>query len=411
MAGFSKWWFTTKRTICGQSARAPLADAWWRQVEQVDRFSMEDLAISGRVFEAYDYKICQALLEAIENGGSSPLERKLLRFERELDAQSRLMTGRMVGRLIWLSYSTDSVSRQQYNEDHLRELKYPGDDRLEEFMDLWYKILGDNRDTISETAKEKVFYRKIKNSTVLRPWLDYYVRLADDHKDHCYEFLASGIDSYLKRADLDDNDKDLGDINYGLSPKKREPKKPTGGADAAGGGKGGAGGDGEKHCPHWLRGYCRDVRACNLGKHLASMKGTAGAGKGGADGPAAPATLPGGAANAGKGKGKGDGKGKKGDKKGGAAGSAAHRSGTPTRSTTLAADATVDELGRPMCYKFFDDGTCKLGADCPRYHGLATDGMIAEKEERQAKWKQDRDAAAASGGEQPKPKAKAKAKA
>ena len=64
-----------------------------------------------------------------------------------------------------------------------------------------------------------------------------------------------------------------------------------------------------------------------------------------------------------------------------------------------------------MCYKFFDDGTCKLGDLCTRYHGPPTDGMTAEKDERQAKWKQDRDAASATGDDQPAPKAKAKAKA
>jgi len=165
------------------------------------------------------------------------------------------------------------------------------------------------------------------------------VRLAVGHPDRTYEFLVSGVDSYLQQADLDENDHGLGDINYSLTPKERKPRKEKPPTDAAGGGKGG-GGTGEKHCPHWLRGYCRDVKACRLGQHLSSMKGTAGAGKGGGTNPAAPATLPGGATNAEKGKGKGDGKGKKkGDGKKGGGGSAAHRAGTPTRSTTLAADA------------------------------------------------------------------------
>jgi len=405
MAGFAKWWATLKRIICGQSSRAPRAMAWWRQVEDVETVTMEQLAVSGRMFEGYDYKICQALLEAIEADGSSPLERKILRFERELDAKRQLMTGRMVGRLIWLSYSTDSVSRQQFNEDHLRDLKYPGDNRLEEFMDCWHKILGDNRDTISEVAKEKIFFKKIKGSTVLKPWLDYYIRLADDHVDHNYEYLAAGIDSYLKRADLDDNDRDLGDINYGLSPKEgpkepRKSRKPL--TEAAGGGEvGSGGGDEEKHCPHWLRGWCRDGgKICRLGQHLPSMRGTAGAGKGVADGPAAPASLPGGATAAGADAGKGNGKGKKGK---GGGGSAAHRSGTPVRSTMLASDATLDEQGRPLCYQFYDDGKCKLGDACTRYHGPPTDAMLAEKEQRQATWKAARDAASAAGTEQPAP--------
>ena len=183
------------------------------------------------------------MLEAIEAAGSSPLERKLLRYERELDAKRQLMTGRMVGRLIWLSYSTDSVSRQQYNEDHLRDLKYPGDERLEEFMDLWYKILGDNRDTISDVAKEKIFFKKIKGSVVLKPWLDYYIRLQVGHSDRTYEFLVSGVDSYLQQADLDENDHDLGDINYSLTPKTPKPRKEKPPTDAAGGGKGAGGGE------------------------------------------------------------------------------------------------------------------------------------------------------------------------
>ena len=73
----------------------------------------------------------------------------------------------------------------------MRDLKYPGDERLEEFMDLWYKILGDNRDTISDVAKEKIFFKKIKGSIVLKPWLDYYVRLAVGHPDRTYMSSSS----------------------------------------------------------------------------------------------------------------------------------------------------------------------------------------------------------------------------
>ena len=174
------------------------------------------------------------------------------------------------------------------------------------------------------------------------------------------------------------------------------------------------------HCPHWLRGWCRDGKTCKLGEHVAAMKGSK---PKGAD-PACPTPqrgepTPGTDAAKGKGKdkdkGKGKGKGDKDKKKGKGKGGANNRAGTPVRSTTLDPTATLDEKGRPLCYKFMDD-RCPLGDECPCYHGPPTEAMLKEKIERQASWAEERKATAAGKAADPnaaaaKAKAKAKAKA
>ena len=67
-------------------------------------------------------------------------------------------------------------------------------------MEDWFRIEDDQEDSITDRQKERILYRKIKNSRVLKAYLDKYSMLDDDDPEHSYEFLLLSIDRYQQKT-------------------------------------------------------------------------------------------------------------------------------------------------------------------------------------------------------------------
>ena len=67
---------------------------------------------------------------------------------------------------------------------HLQELPYPGDSKLEDFVEDWFKIADDQEDPLSDRQLERILFEKIKGSAVLKPYIDKYNMFDDDDPDH-----------------------------------------------------------------------------------------------------------------------------------------------------------------------------------------------------------------------------------
>ena len=271
------------------------------------------------------------------------------------------LTGRLALRVVWEWFMVDETAKALYSINHLQDLPYPGDDYMVQFILDWRRILADQESNVTEVQKDRIFYKKIRNSKALRTYLDHYNRLDESKEDHSYTYFINSYDSYLKKTR---KDRHLNSLVGG----KGAHGDPTGG-----GGKG----DPTKRkatparhaqqCPFWLKpGGCRDPANCTLGPHDPEFQG-----KGKAPTPEGKGKGKGDADGKGKGKGKGQEKGNKGETK------------APVVDALKAAD------GREACLKFMA-GECD-NPDCPRFHGPFTKAMKAAY----AKWKADRDARAA----------------
>ena len=53
--------------------------------------------------------------------------------------------------------------------------------------------------------KETILFKKIKDSVVLKPYIDYYNMIDKDHKDHTYTYLIDSINRYLTKTKADGN--------------------------------------------------------------------------------------------------------------------------------------------------------------------------------------------------------------
>ena len=58
------------------------------------------------------------------------------------------------------------------------------------------RIVDDQEEPLTERQKERILYPKIKNSKVLKAYLDRYTMLDDDDEDHTYQFLVDSIEKY-----------------------------------------------------------------------------------------------------------------------------------------------------------------------------------------------------------------------
>ena len=173
-------------------------------------------------------------------------------------------------RLIYDWFLANEADTELLDINHLHDLPWLGDDRLPEFMDSWFRTLGDQQVDIDIRHKEKIFYRKIKKSTALRPYVDYYDRLKESHEDHTYTYLEDSVVSYIHKTRQARNLESH--AAQPALPKSKAGKRiasPALPEQLVG------------QCPFHITGGCRSPETCTLGAHDAHLKGAAkGKGKG-----------------------------------------------------------------------------------------------------------------------------------
>ena len=91
----------------------------------------------------------------------------------------------------------------------MNDLPYLGDDRLQDFLDAWMRLLNDQEENVSDRQKELMFYSKIKGSVALKSYVDHYYRLPDSDPEHSYEYLLISVETYLRRSELNANNSGL----------------------------------------------------------------------------------------------------------------------------------------------------------------------------------------------------------
>ena len=136
MKSFKEKWAEVRREVVNRSGRIKLADVWWRQIEDVTKFTFEDLAVPGKVFEQYDGKIFVAAVNSVDE----ELKRKILRMEEQSYKTGVRLSGRQTLRLILEHFRTDKVAKEMFHVMHFHALRYPGDSQLTQFMEDWYRL-------------------------------------------------------------------------------------------------------------------------------------------------------------------------------------------------------------------------------------------------------------------------------
>ena len=126
------------------------------------------------------------------------LLRKIERLEERAHKQNKIFTGRQAGRMVYMDFKTDRVSRNLFSVTHLQLLSHAQDSKLSGFLEDWFRILDDQELELDPLQLERIFYQKIKDSTALKPYLDQYRMMDETDFNHSYDYLLGSVEKYLE---------------------------------------------------------------------------------------------------------------------------------------------------------------------------------------------------------------------
>jgi hypothetical protein len=151
-----------------------------------------------------------------------------------------------------------------YSFNHLWDLKWFGDERINEFLKTWEKIWNalDGRDQLTADCKRDMFAKEVAKSHVLKVEYAHYEREVDHKRvDGTFEFLWKACESLINRREekkrVEEQRTAFQQMAKGGGKQQRKwndknngwsgPALPAAGADAKGKGGGkGKGGKGKK---------------------------------------------------------------------------------------------------------------------------------------------------------------------
>ena len=112
--------FQITKEVLNKSGRKELARTWFDQITDMASVTMEDLAVTGKAFEQYDYKVLDETLRCIQD--ETDLWREVRRNEDMMAKDGKDLTGRQALRLVYSYYMVDKTSRELYSILHLQKL-------------------------------------------------------------------------------------------------------------------------------------------------------------------------------------------------------------------------------------------------------------------------------------------------
>jgi hypothetical protein len=127
------------------------------------------------------------------------------------------------------SFKTENHMTTVYGYNHLYELEWYGDERIEEFSIKFIEIIDNLNETISDEAKRDILYKKMKLSKVLAEDLAHYRRQSvNKGADFTLDFLMDSMDRHVQLKQEEEN------VEAQNADLKKGSKRTDIAADAAG---------------------------------------------------------------------------------------------------------------------------------------------------------------------------------
>ena len=267
-------------------------------------------------------------------------------------SRGTVLRGRQLGWLVHNWFRLNPDMKQLYSIQDISDIKWMGDDKIFEFLELWKQIVANNAVQLTHKQLATILVQKLPvKSSAIGQDVAYWNRLPEDDPQKSYEYLINSMERHLDRVQMDKNQearraalqRGLGTQALGVNP-------------ASGGG--GGGGAPKRPCYFFNHGGCKNADGkCRFAHVLVP------------DAEKAKMERP------------------------------ASRSTSPRRGGGGANAASASTGGKLHCFKFLK-GTCDKGDNCMFAH--IPQEIVNEMNRAQAKAK-------AKGKATPKPKAKATA--
>ena len=172
------WRETLRHSVLAASNRGNDALEWIMRVEVIG-CTFAELANSGE-FETLDYKLHTALLNCIPKG---PLKDKIRKAAETEIHERRAIKGRQTLFMIYEYYGGYQDAGAAATIRHLAEIRWMGDSRMQEFLNLWDKVIRAINVPPSEVDLRDFFLSNLRQSSVFVKELDEYEELPQEQKN------------------------------------------------------------------------------------------------------------------------------------------------------------------------------------------------------------------------------------
>ena len=221
MAKFVAWKQQVRDNIMSASGRGRDILPWILDIEkpEVPYDALADTAGLGSL----DVKL-SAAINRVKRGR---IERILTNLDETAAARGTFISGRQKLRMIYEQFELDKAKGQLYDMRNLNALEYPGDDRLEAFLDTWDEIVNRLSHHPGDQALQEILSPLLDESTVLRGVMDIYHLADPGTPQRSYDFLHRALTLHVDRRRQKKNRDDMVEAMFRSIKGKAKPTLPV----------------------------------------------------------------------------------------------------------------------------------------------------------------------------------------
>ena len=193
---FKHWKDLLRTEVTSYSKVSKDAYRWILRVEE-NTISDESLKTCKRKWDPLDSKIRTALTKVAQGEIRTMFE--LLAEEGHVRFK-RQISGVYMLRMVYRRFQSKNSLSQFFDYTDLSKVTLKSDAQLETFLQDWrMKLNGLERpECLPSAARLEMFYRQLRNSTVMKYDIDVYKRMDDQDTDRAYNTLVANVERIIR---------------------------------------------------------------------------------------------------------------------------------------------------------------------------------------------------------------------
>ena len=172
--------------------------------------SFERLGRSGKRFASLDQKLSHSLFLTLPDA----LKKKVNMQDRQFMSKGQCLTGRQIARMVYQHFKFDDHMSAVYGVSDLSKILWPGDDKMQNWLDIWTIIEENIDEEISENTRRRLMAEQIlegfnHGSKELKEDYSHFEReKSRQGADYSSQFLVDAVQRAIDRRQDAKNKKD-----------------------------------------------------------------------------------------------------------------------------------------------------------------------------------------------------------
>ena len=186
------WKQSVRDKVVSASGRGEAAFAW---ILEAENFEIPDDSLEARgPFESMDAKLSSALNDILRGR----IATIIMDAKEKAALKGKRISGRLVYRMVLKEYNLDRCKGHMYDLEAFRLLNFPGDERLEQFLDTWEETINGLYRNYPDEDLEQHLFSLIKRSSKLAPAINRYKLAEHGDPERSYKFLHRALSQHVK---------------------------------------------------------------------------------------------------------------------------------------------------------------------------------------------------------------------